>query len=1607
MISQAADALFERLHYRATARTLVLDPKALGHAGEVIRAVFGDQGLKISDVNVLDSGVSPSPPGEPQLEAVTVGGHAELFGASREVVIELQLDGSTIVTLALGSPLPDDWETHELFDERVPDAFERLRLINALALVTYGLSGSPSTIKFVGRDVDLPGFELQDGLQLLFDDTVQTATLWPKPARDVFRSSGISQEFIGLLSTKPDRAQLRLDQGRDAFVFEGWWDRPADNDHPTPRRGHVDEVGAAVIVPGRGDGAASYRWLRRVGAAEAPVLIEADVIEGYDTLFTARLHRGAFLGDTERALAALVPGETVELPEPPASVHLVALSYAPAAGQFLTLGAGDPAVGGAHVIELADDLSLRKVKYTVRTGGVGLTHQRRRTKPKTPVEVEGLVHIFGVEFDVRGQHGSFISGRVANPREVHVGHFIQQALPVELPFGLETITLGEASIERALGSAGGATHLHLELDGKVELFPHRAVVLDAVDLLIDDDGQGTVTGSIEADFTIGPITVAAVASDQGDSWRFSGLLESSDGVSLTELVDHLAHAMGAAVPAAVPDVKLTRLALAYDTATRGLEITAESKWRVDDDVPVLAGDYDALVDLTVAKPRDRSGHTLAANARFTVTKPAERAGQPADADTFVFEAHAALSHDEQSFGFDVTATGDPLRPSTLAKGIGLDTNLIPEGVSADLDRVLEVQTLSADYHRSTQALELACTRPLGEGLLLLEFDRDNQHREVRASWHPHERGSTLGLSDLLDTVGLAGADDGSSPFAKGVQKLEEWFTFNDVAFDWNEKGGSSDLTFDAVSAGTLFHDAFVTVRGGKLVAGLAFADDQTIDQLGDVSEKLHEFIETIDKVLRVEPTCIIVSETADPSFVPPGAVPAITPEDPGSGAMRRHRAPLRLVEGLTIGAKLVIGEQSLLRRAVDLDELDATVSVGEVMALQATIPIDLKVDVGAGASLELSSPYVRVSTAAEFDIGGGLDLDLFGERLKVEGWLSLTPESLEGHLKVDDLPISMFTPIEGLPGVAIVVDEKNPLAADVGVAFEPPGLDLGVSASFAIFKDATTMVAGTATIELEIVEEVPEPLFASFELEEITIPMFFEAQYGVQYRLHKAQTALQAVEAGEQTIEHAAAKAGLHPPSAVAAARNDAKAALDAASSALRDAEKVLGAIEDILSEVEFTDARMYWCDSIVNLPDGTTATPGVGLRGGLRIFGWDAYAVLDMSTQGIPGFSGHFETEKVTIDGVLKVWGDGKGIAKPPPPKNPAAPNPEPAADGGAASGDGADHTQQWLVEPGGPVLHLSTRKAPFLYADLHAQLFDFVQGSIHASLRTDGFDFSFKVDAGNAVTADLECHWHHGDGKLETHGDLGVQLQGTIGPIVPGVEATTIELDCDLDGHMSMVVTDTEFSLDVHGTFDYEGATLHLPRISIDEKLASLEDLVAHIWHKIETEAETIFADLLGPVGKLAEEAEKKVAHIEHAAWNDAKAAAKDAKAAAEAVVAGAARLATAGVHELDKAAGAVEDEAEKVVAGAAKAAAHAAEAILHDVDRLEDEAKVVIADALAEVGRLADEAEKALDDAAHYVAHVAAEVAQWAAEAAAKAAHAVEHAASRAWHKVSSWL
>lgn len=756
-------------------------------------------------------------------------------------------------------------------------------------------------------------------------------------------------------------------------------------------------------------------------------------------------------------------------------------------------------------------------------------------------------------------------------------------------------------------------------------------------------------------------------------------------------------------------------------------------------------------------------------------------------------------------------------------------------------------------------------------------------------------------------------------------------------------------------------------------------------------------------VLQLDDTMLVLSTVQDDNFVVP-TLPGV--HQPGMlGAPPPRTFPtigttkMPLKPGVSLVALLELGNGNSnvivknLRGAVGRSELLIQASVESLNQISFKSELDGSLAIaGAGKDkLVLSDVYVQLSesgAAVSATVGGSVLIPFNHVTLQATGAMSISETSMEAIFQLkaqqDGQPAAIPSPF-GLAGVAL--DE---LDIEVGVDFEPPGVDLGIEGKFNI--KGQQVDANDFTIVLDLEGEVPNPTYLSTHLQSLTIADAITALTG-------------------ETLSHA-------PP---------------------------------VITAVQGQDISMYWSESAgIVLPDGTLSQGGFGFNGILSIGGFTAHGSLAVSAAS--GVSGDAEMSPIQLGKVFSLTGSGKGVtvkqvqradgdweamAVPPQP------------------GQKLTTRDHQIIAPGGATIAFNSQQSPFLDVSAKASLFNFINADVEIEIRDDGFNWKQTESIGSLAKIEFDCALSKSG--FSCHDEFDFDLKGDIGPFkILGIDFGTLHLDIKFTADVTVSIDANGFSLEVSGSFEFEGDKLTMPTLTIQEDFQSFAQLPELILKQIEDEAETIFKKLFDEANQLLQGAEKEAEAIAADAEKEAKQIASDAEAAAAKVVATANQAyeaarqgvadAEAEVKNIDAAAAkvtadavtivegiegkaateakAIEGEAASVLSDAATAITTIDTALAHEISVIGDAATAVWNAAVLEAttieNAIAGEVQSilqwgtsvgdALVDAANaFKDAVATEVSKIADEIAEKlkeAAEWLEHQAEAAWHAVSKY-
>ncbi|MCG8433898.1 MAG: hypothetical protein MJA83_07705, partial [Gammaproteobacteria bacterium] len=290
-------------------------------------------------------------------------------------------------------------------------------------------------------------------------------------------------------------------------------------------------------------------------------------------------------------------------------------------------------------------------------------------------------------------------------------------------------------------------------------------------------------------------------------------------------------------------------------------------------------------------------------------------------------------------------------------------------------------------------------------------------------------------------------------------------------------------------------------------------------------------------------------------------------------------------------------------------------------------------------------------------------------------------------------------------------------------------------------------------------------------------------------------------------------------------------------------------ALEDFLGEVAHSragfldavmlhDLHLYWAAKVLQLPDGSTATPGFGF-GGLLEVDHSLGFYLDVDVEATH-FTGKGEAGPIDEHGVIKITGEGKGITR---------------------KINGKDTV---VVKPGGALVDLEagTHAAPTVILSADVDLLGVEEKlDVHFSEHGLAMQMQVEVTPGNEVTFHYErksllATTVNAEFDLDVKADIPLKL-----PHGPGI---TIPLDATV--HVNFTVdTQKEKMLQIGGDFEFDGA--HCSFNFAFETPCPLDKLPEVIVKGIIDNAGDIFSDALNLANDLLKDAKKALKAVDHA--------------------------------------------------------------------------------------------------------------------------------------------
>jgi hypothetical protein len=594
---------------------------------------------------------------------------------------------------------------------------------------------------------------------------------------------------------------------------------------------------------------------------------------------------------------------------------------------------------------------------------------------------------------------------------------------------------------------------------------------------------------------------------------------------------------------------------------------------------------------------------------------------------------------------------------------------------------------------------------------------------------------------------------------------------------------------------------------------------------------------------------------------------------------------------------------------------------------------------GSGGGLTLSDPkFVLIYNGTNLDVtmAGSLMLSLQDNSFVAKGGLSFDKEEMVGQFSIEAQDGDLLT-VPAAQGVHF-----DSIGVEVGVVYEPPGLEFGLQGSFHIgpMPSQDKSKDDKFAFVLEMIEEVPNPRFFSFSMDLLS---------------------------------------------------------LNEALLAVTDDPSVK--LPSPFDTISARDVSFYWSEDSLVLPDGTLTQPGVGFSGSFDLIGFHFHADLKA---GPTGFSGNLMYDPIHLSSVVSITGNSKGLHKNQM-KDTKTGEWIDVSNQQIVSGKSKSETRVvTVVKPGGPVVHASTSSSPYFYANWKVSLFGVISEEVDIIIDNSKAEFHVKMAIEHLLHAGFDCTLTK-EG-FAAKADIDVGLDEKIGPIeIAGIDFGSLHVVAKFDVAFALSVMGDAFKCTMSASFDFEGIVFHISEFHLTVPFDSIEDLPEILTKELIANMDTIFVELFENIGKLllkgVEEVGKLVAkgaeEVAELAEEAGKEVAKVAEEAAHAVE----KLAGDIGEDLEKAATALADFEEETVKEVAKVAEEAVE----EVEKIGKEAEKVISEAAAEVAKVGVAVEHEVEEIGKEIGHVGEEVgkevvqiAQVAAKFAEDTVKAAEHAA-----------
>jgi hypothetical protein len=686
--------------------------------------------------------------------------------------------------------------------------------------------------------------------------------------------------------------------------------------------------------------------------------------------------------------------------------------------------------------------------------------------------VGGSIFLHGAELDMSLQPGVAFDASLSSPMEVDLPALLADLFSGALPApSLRTISLEEMEVPHDL--TNHTRSYDIRVGGHMDFFGDGTLALEQLRFALRSENGKTVSRTFGGVVTLANRHLYLDATSQEKGWLLEGGLARGTSLPLGELCDDLLHRWHVAAPPGLRSLSLTDLGIHLETATRNFGFEAATTYQLPADLPWGGGsEVFAYIAMDSTKDPQSSQRHLDVDLSWELKNGG-----------MTFDAYASHSPGRNAFKVIWKDENHTLGLARLAELLHLDKVVaIPAESSWNL---FSFRSVAVDYVSNPRRIEFSAESLLGDGTIALDGVLETGRRSFSMFWLPGREGATLPIQHLLSAVGITQEPPLLGSLTKSI------FTFKEASLEYYADPNPK-LILEATTLDGAYESAFTVIAKDAgswgFVAGLTFNSGTTLQSIPGVKDL--PGVSDLLGAIRLTPIHLIASTVERKSFTLPS-------ESTGNAAALNGRS-LPLHKGATVAGKINFDASSSpvirnLAKVLSVPEIDGQFSAGpNGVSIAAVLPKDLTIK-AAGARLQLKHPAVQLgfqSGIVSAQILGDIDFSIFGRHLQFGGRLMVDPEAVAGSIHVEN-GVPLPTP-PAFPGVHF----KKDYFLEIGVQFEPDGMDLGFMGDFYIGPDPN-QYNGRAVVVMDMIGEIPDPLYVYLSIKELDLPAWMEAQFGL------------------------------------------------------------------------------------------------------------------------------------------------------------------------------------------------------------------------------------------------------------------------------------------------------------------------------------------------------------------------------------------------------------------------------------------------------------------------------------------------------------------------------